>query len=86
MWLLLASFGLMCLFFALTKTVPRPGHYLRLWIPLITAAIAAIAAGFTALMATFSKGERSLLMLLPILAGVMVILWCLGELAEGLSH
>jgi hypothetical protein len=49
---------------------------------LVTAALSAVAAGGSALVAVIRKGERSITMLLPLLAGLIVIIWAIGELSE----
>jgi hypothetical protein len=82
-WLLAAFVLLMCVFFALMRTVSLPGNYVRLWVPLISAAISAVAAGIVALLAIFRRAERSILMLLPLLVAALVLLFTIGEMNEG---
>jgi uncharacterized RDD family membrane protein YckC len=73
----------MCVFFALMRTVSLPGNYVRLWVPLISAAISAVAAGIVALLAIFRRAERSILMLLPLLVAALVLLFTIGGMNEG---
>jgi hypothetical protein len=82
-WLLAAFVLLMCAFFALMRTVSLPGNYVRLWVPLISAAISAVAAGIVALLAIFRRAERSILMLLPLLVAALVLLFTIGGMNEG---
>jgi len=82
-WLLAAFVLLMCVFFALMRTVSLPGNYVRLWVPLISAAISAVAAGIVALLAIFRRAERSILMLLPLLVAALVLLFTIGGMNEG---
>lgn len=83
MWLLAAFALLMCLFLAVLPSVGKvKGHYVSLWLPLISSAVSAVAAGIAALMAILRRAERSIFMLLPLLAGVLVLLWTIGEMTE----
>jgi hypothetical protein len=55
---------------------------IQFWLPLPTFAIAAMGlAGFIlSLIVVIKKKDRSILFLLPILAGLIIILWTAGEL------
>ena len=50
---------------------------------LLAAALSAVAGGVAALLAIVRKGERSILMVVPILVGSFVLFWAIGELFEG---
>ena len=79
-------FVMMCLFFGITWLYGGPdevrvafkeagGQFFSLpWVPftLLGAAVAAIAAGGAALVAILRKGERSILMLLPLAVSALV--------------
>jgi predicted RND superfamily exporter protein len=52
-------------------------------VPLISAAISAVAAGIVALLAIFRRAERSILMLLPLLVAALVLLFTIGGMNEG---
>jgi hypothetical protein len=80
MWLLAAFVLLMCVFFALMRTVSLPGNYVRLWVPLISAAVSAVATGIAALLAILRRAERSIFMLLPLLVAILVLLWTVSEM------
>jgi hypothetical protein len=80
MGLVAACALLMCVFLALLPGAGKvKGDYVRLWLPLIWAAVSAVAAGIVALMAILRRAERSILMLLPLLAADLVLLWTIGE-------
>ncbi len=83
MWLLAAFALLMCVFLALLPGVGKvKGHYIRLWVPLISAAVSAVSAGIVALTAILRRAERSIFMLLPLLAAALVLFWTIGEMTE----
>jgi hypothetical protein len=65
MRLLAAFVVLMAVFFALMRTVSLPGNYVRLAVPLISAAASAVAAGVVALVAIYRR-ERPVLMFFAI--------------------
>ena len=75
-------------FFGLFQTLVAAGQrggatfFSNPWLALslLTAAGSAIAAGVTAAVAIFSKGERSLLVFLALLLGLFVLVFALGEL------
>lgn len=50
---------------------------------LLAASLSAVAAAISALAAIVRKGERSILMVVPILVGSFVLFWAIGELLEG---
>ncbi len=98
---LLAGFVvLMSLFFAITSFYGGVGEVRRLSIQaggrffslplfastLVAAFVSATAAGVAALTAIIRKGERSIVMLLPLLIGSIVMLFAIGELFEGYSR
>ena len=89
MWLLAASVVLFSLSFGESKAADAAGMpfgTFRVWlilVPLISAVVSAVAAGVVALMAIFRRAERSILMLLPLLAAAVVLLLTIGAMMEG---
>ena len=96
LWLLLVFVILMGLFFgtialrggideARRLSIQAGGKFYSLpglALTLVAAALSAVTAGGLALVAIIRRGERSITMLLPLLAGLAVILWTIGELSE----
>ena len=83
-WLALAFFVIMWLFrlYASTSTRYRPTFFsdpLNALL-LITASLAGISSGVTALLALIFKRERSLLLVLMVIFGALVALFTLSEL------
>ena len=87
MWLLAASVVLFGLFVAMSETARAAGVPLnRYWFvgaPLLFAVVSAAAAGVVALVAIFRRGERSGLMLLPLLAAAVGLLLTIGFMTAG---
>jgi hypothetical protein len=50
---------------------------------LLAAVLSAIAGGVAALAAIIRKGERSIVMLVPLFVAGFVLFWVIGELMEG---
>ena len=50
-----------------------------LWIPMLSAFASAITAGVVAAVALFRRGERSLLLVLPLLVSALALLFVIGE-------
>jgi len=79
----LGFFAFMMIFFALVAWGERGGDTffsnLRLTVPILLAATAAIAAGGAALVAIFLRGERSIFSLGGLLLGAFVLFWVVAE-------
>jgi hypothetical protein len=89
MWLLAAFVVLFSLFVGIGVTADAAGMpfgTFRFWlslVPFFSAVVSAVAAGVVALVAIFRRGERSLLMLLPLLAAAVGLLLTIGFMMEG---
>jgi len=77
------------MWFALVDAGLRGGEtfFSNLWlaIPLLAMGVSALAAGTVALFGVIRRGERSILMIVSLVYGLLVLLFWLGEVLDG-SH